>query len=137
DQSVSNFVSNIHLPTIYVDGREIADLNAKIQSEYITRFDSLKEQMTQAESNYSFNVTYTYFDNIVGLRKVVSLVITQQIIDTDSQTITSERVTTYNVDLSSKTTLAQADVVVDLLGKDYKTILRDQVKEYIINNGYA
>src|SRR5690625_6620456 len=45
------------------------------------------------------------------LRKVVSLVITQQIIDTDSQTITSERVTTYNVDLSSKTTLAQADVV--------------------------
>ena len=137
DQSVSNFVSNIHLPTIYVDGREIADLNAKIQSEYITRFDSLKEQMAQAESNYSFNVTYTYFDNIVGLRKVVSLVITQQIIDTDSQTITSERVTTYNVDLSSKTTLAQADVVVDLLGKDYKTILRDQVKEYIINNGYA
>ena len=82
--------------------------------------------MSQAESNYSFNVTYTYFDNIVGLRKVVSMVITQQIIDTDSQKVTSERVTTYNVDLSSKTTLSQSDVVIDLLGKDY-----------IISNGYA
>ena len=137
DQSVSNFVSDIHLPTIYVDGREIADINAKIQSEYVTRFDNLKEQMSQAESNYSFNVTYTYFDNIVGLRKVVSMVITQQIIDTDSQKVTSERVTTYNVDLSSKTTLSQSDVVIDLLGKDYKTILKDQVKDYIISNGYA
>lgn len=137
DKSTSNFVSDIHLPTLYVDGKELADLNAKIQGEYTQRFDTLKEQMQQADSNYSFNVTYTYYDNIVGVRKVVSLVIKQQIIDTDSQTITSERVTTYNVDLSSKTTLAQADVVVDLLGKDYKTILRDQVKEYIINNGYA
>lgn len=71
DKSTSNFVSNIHLPTIYVDGKEVAQVNAKIQSEYTERFNNLKEQMKQAESNYSFNVTYTYFDNIVGLRKIV------------------------------------------------------------------
>jgi hypothetical protein len=134
---LSNFVSDIHIPTIYVDGKEIAELNAKIQNEYTTRFENLKEQMSKAESNYSFNVTYTYFDNIVGLRKVVSIVVTQQIIDTDSQKVTSEKVTTYNVDLSSKTTLDQSDVLVDILGKDYKTILKDQVKSYVINNGYV
>jgi hypothetical protein len=137
DKSLSNFVSDIHIPTIYVDGKEIAELNAKIQNEYTTRFENLKEQMSKAESNYSFNVTYTYFDNIVGLRKVVSIVVTQQIIDTDSQKVTSEKVTTYNVDLSSKTTLDQSDVLVDILGKDYKTILKDQVKSYVINNGYV
>ena len=71
------------------------------------------------------------------MASLVSMVITQQIIDTDSQKVTSERVTTYNVDLSSKTTLSQSDVVIDLLGKDYKTILKDQVKDYIISNGYA
>lgn len=137
DKSTSNFVSNIHLPTIYVDGKEVAQVNAKIQSEYTERFNNLKEQMKQAESNYSFNVTYTYFDNIVGLRKVVSIVVKQQIIDTDSNKVTSEKVTTYNIDLSSKSTLSQSDVVADILGKDYKDILKKQVKDYIINNGYA
>ena len=137
DKSTSNFVSNIHLPTIYVDGKEVAQVNAKIQSEYTERFNNLKEQMKQAESNYSFNVTYTYFDNIVGLRKIVSIVVKQQIIDTDSNKVTSEKVTTYNIDLSSKSTLSQSDVVADILGKDYKDILKKQVKDYIINNGYA
>lgn len=136
DKSVSNFVSDIHLPTIYVDGKEIAEINAKIQNEYTTRFDTLKSQMSKAESNYSFNVTYTYFDNIVGLKKVVSLVITQQIIDTDSNKVTSEKVTAYNVDLAAKTTLAQSDVIVELLGKDYKDLLKEQVKNHIVNNGY-
>ncbi|MGN1013646.1 MAG: hypothetical protein ACI4ON_07475 [Clostridia bacterium] len=136
DKSTSNFVSDIHLPTIYVDGKEITELNAKIQAEYTTRFDNLKEQMTKAESNYSFNVTYTYFDNIVGLKKIVSLVIKQQIIDVDSQKVTSEKVTTYNVDLSAKKTLAQADVLLDLLGKDYKDTLKKQVKDYVVNAGY-
>ena len=92
--------------------------------------------MTKAESNYSFNVTYTYFDNIVGLKKIVSLVIKQQIIDVDSQKVTSEKVTTYNVDLSAKKTLAQADVLLDLLGKDYKDTLKRQVQDYVINAGY-
>ena len=135
DKSTSNFVSNIHLPTLYVDGKELADLNAKIQGEYTQRFDTLKEQMQQADSNYSFNVTYTYYDNIVGVRKVVSLVIKQQIIDTDSQTVTSERINTYNVDLSSKSTLAQSDVIVDMLGKDYKDLLKNQVRDYVVSQG--
>lgn len=137
DKSKSNFVSDIHIPSIYVDGKEIAELNAKIQNEYVTRFDNLKEQMAKAESNYSFNVTYTYFDNIVGLRKIVSLVIKQQIIDTDSNKVTSEKVNTYNIDLSSKATLTQSDVLLDLLGKDYKDIVKQQVKNYIINEKYA
>lgn len=137
DKSTSNFVSDIHLPTVYVDGKEITELNAKIQSEYISRFDNLKEQMSKAESNYSFNVTYTYFDNIVGVRKVVSLVIKQQIIDTDSQKVTSEKVTTYNVDLASKSTLSQSDVLFDILGKDDKDILKKQVKDYVVNKGYV
>ncbi len=137
DKSKANFVSDIHLPTIYVDGKEITDINVKIQDEYTTRFNTLKESMKDAESNYSFNVTYTFHDNLVGTKKVVSLVLKQQIIDTDSQKVTSEKVSSYNVDLSSKTILSQNDVLVDLLGKDAKTILKGQVKEYLVNNKYT
>lgn len=137
DSSSSKFVSDMHLPSIYVDGKEIAELNAKIQSEYIQRFDNLKTQMKDAESKYSFNVTYTYFENIVGLRKVVSIVMKQQIIDTDAQKVTSEKISTYNIDLSSKATLSQSDVLLDVLGKNYKDDLKNKVKEYIIGNGYT
>lgn len=137
DQSRKNYVSDIHLPAIYVDGKEITELNAKIQSEYTNRFETLKEQMVDADSNYSFNVTYTYYDNIVGLKKVVSLLVKQQIIDVDSQKVTSEKLTTYNVDLSSKKTLAQSDVLLDILGKDYKEVLKTSVKDYIVNNKYV
>ncbi len=136
DKSTSKFVSDIHLPMIYVDGKEITELNASIQSEYTERFETLKEQMKSAKSNYSFNVTYTYYDNIVGVRKIVSILIKQQIIDTDSQKVTSEKLTTYNVDLSSKKTLAQSDVVLDMLGLEYKDILKKQVKDYVVSNGY-
>lgn len=134
DSSSSKIVSDIHLPQIYVDGKEIAELNAKIQDEYTTRFETLKESMSKAESKYSFNVTYTYYDNIVGIKKVVSLVVKQQVIDKDSNKITSEKLTAYNVDLSSKTTLSQNDVLLDILGKDYKALLKDQVKDYVVSN---
>lgn len=137
DKSTKNFVSDIHLPTIYVDGKEIADINVKIQDEYNNRFETLKEQMKSAESNYSFNVTYSYYNNIVDLKNVVSLVIKQQIIDTDSKKVTSEKVTTYNVDLAAKTTLSQSDILLALLGKDYKDTLKEQVKNYIINQKYT
>ncbi len=137
DKSVSSIVSDMHLPTLYVDGKEITELNAKIQSEYTERFNSLKEQMDNVKSKYSFNVTYTYYDNIVGIRKIVSLVIRQQIVDTESQKITSEKVTTYNVDLSSKATLKQEDVLLDILGKDYKEVLKNTVKSYVISKGLA
>lgn len=134
DQSKKNCVSDIHLPTLYVDGKEIADLNVKIQNEYVNRFNTLKEQMNNTDSNYSFNVTYTYYENIVGVKKVVSIVVNQQVVDTDSQKITSEKVTTYNVDLSSKNVLAQSDVLLDLLGKEYKDKLKTTVKDYVVSN---
>ncbi len=135
DKSTANYVSDIHLPTIYVDGKEITEFNAKIQSEYTTRFENLKTSVSEkAESNYSFNVSYKYYDNIVGTKKIVSLVVEQQIVDVDSKKVTSEKITTYNIDLASKETVTQNEVVPELLGKDYKDIIKTQVKDYVVSN---
>jgi len=119
DQSTSNFVSNIHVPNIYVDGKEVEDVNSKIKDEYNSRFETLKQQMSKADGSYSFNVTYVSYDNIVGLKRIVSLVVKQQIIDNDSKKVTSEKVTTYNVDLSSKALITQSDIDQEILGKDF------------------
>ena len=93
--------------------------------------------MIKAEGKYSFNVTYTYFENIVGLKKIVSLVVKQQIIDRDSQKVTSEKMTVYNVDLSARTTVTQQEIALEIFGKDYKEILKKQVKNYIVSKGYV
>ena len=124
DQSTPNFVSNIHVPNIYVDGKEVEEINSKIKDEYNKRFETLKEQMVKAESKYSFNVTYTYYENIIGLKKIVSLVVKQQIIDADSQKVTSEKITVYNVDLSAKATVDMNTIALDMFGKDYKVLLQ-------------
>lgn len=135
DRTTENYVSDIHLPNIYVDGKEIAQIDAKIFEEYTTRFENLKNAVSgKAESKYSFNVSYDYYDNIIGLKKVVSIVVLQQIVDTDSNKATSTKVTTYNIDLASKAILTQADVLVDILGKDYKELIKKQVKDYVVSN---
>lgn len=137
DSTTANFVSNIHVPTIYVDGKEVEEINTKIKDEYDQRFETLKEQMAKAEGKYSFNVTYTYYENIIGLKKVVSLVVKQQIIDTDSQKVTSEKETIYNVDLSARTTISLQEIALEMFGKDYKEILKKEVKSYIVSKGYV
>lgn len=137
DQSTPNFVSNIHVPNIYVDGKEVEEINSKIKDEYNNRFETLKEQMVKAESKYSFNVTYTSYENIIGLKKIVSLVVKQQIIDTDSQKVTSEKVTVYNVDLSAKATVSLNEIALEVFGKDYKDIMKNQVKDFIVSKGYV
>jgi hypothetical protein len=137
DSTSANFISDIHVPTIYVDGKEVEEINTKIKEEYDQRFAALKEQMIKAEGKYSFNVTYTYFENIVGLKKIVSLVVKQQIIDRDSQKVTSEKMTVYNVDLSARTTVTQQEIALEIFGKDYKEILKKQVKNYIVSKGYV
>ena len=135
DRTTENYVSDIHLPNIYVDGKELTEIDAKIFEEYTTRFENLKNAVSgKAESNYSFNVSYKYYDNIIGLKKVVSIVVNQEIVYTDSNKITSKKVTTYNIDLSSKAIITQSDVLVDLLGKDYKDLIKNQVKDYVITN---
>lgn len=135
DSTTANYVSDIHLPNIYVDGKELTEIDAKIFEEYTTRFENLKNAVSnKAESNYSFNVSYNYYDNIIGLRKVVSVIVTQEIVDTDANKVTSKKVSTYNIDLGSKAIITQADVLVDLLGKDYKDLIKNQVKDYVVSN---
>lgn len=135
DKTTPSYVSDIHLPNIYVDGKELTEIDAKISEEYTTRFENVKNAVSgKTESNYSFNVSYKYYDNIVGTKKVVSIIVDQQIVDTDSNKSTSRKVTTYNIDLASKSIITQADVLVDLLGKDYKELIKSQVKDYVISN---
>lgn len=135
DRTTENYVSDIHLPNIYVDGKELTEIDAKIFEEYTTRFENLKNAVSgKAESNYSFNVSYKYYDNIIGLKKVVSVIVDQQIVDTDSDKVTSRKITTYNIDLGSKAVITQADVLIDLLGKDYKELIKKQVKNYVVSN---
>ena len=68
---------------------------------------------------------------MIGSKKVLSIVINQKIIDTANNNVTMEQINTYNIDLVNKTKISQSDIARNTLGKDYKTVLRSKVLNYL------
>ena len=90
--------------------------------------------MNNAENSFKYTVSYEYYDNMVGSKKIISIVITQKIIDVSNSKTTMEKINTYNVDLVSKSYISQSDIARSILGKEYKTILKNKVLSYVVEN---
>ena len=92
--------ANITLPQISVQGEELTDLNTEITTSYKELFTKLKEQLKSADSNYTYIVTYNKYDNMVGTSKVLSLTVFSRVRDDKASKNTTEKITTYNIDLN-------------------------------------
>ncbi len=134
DKTNKKISGNIVLPEIYVEGVVLKDVNDKIAKDYSDIFSGLKTQMLDAENTFEYIVSYDYYDNMVGSKKIVSFVIRQKILDKSNENVTMERINTYNVDLAGKKEISQSDIAKNILGVDYKTILRKQIIEYLVEN---
>ncbi|MDO4282406.1 MAG: hypothetical protein Q4D02_02115 [Clostridia bacterium] len=134
DNTNKKITGKITLPEIYVEGIVLADVNDSIEKDYSDTFAGLKEQMGSAENKFQYLVSYTYYDNMVGSKKVVSIVINQKIIDLANSETTMEKINTYNVDLVNKAKISQSEIARGILGVDYKTILRSKVLNYVVEN---
>ena len=110
DKSTSNFVSDIHLPTLYVDGKELADLNAKIE-ELNKQITDLKAEISEKDIQ------------IADLKKEVA---------TKQETINNlqSQLDTIN------SQLAQTNATAAQILKDYKAYSKGQlVTGTMANNG--
>ncbi len=131
DNTNKKISGEITLPEIYVEGVVLQEINDAIEKDYSDTFSGLKEKMSSAENNFKYVVSYTNYDNMIGSKKVLSVVINQKIIDTANDNITMEQINTYNIDLVNKTKISQSDIARNTLGKDYKTVLRSKVLNYL------
>ena len=133
DKSNIKIKSNITLPEISISGVALTEKNEEIEKKYTKLFSSLKEQMNSAKNNFTYNVSYNKYDNMVGSDKILSLTIYQRVMDDAAKKNTTEKIETYNIDLATKKDASQEDVALGILGKDYKTKIQDTVKNYVIS----
>lgn len=134
DNTNKRISGKITLPEIYVEGVALTKINDSIEKDYTDTFLGLKEQMGSAENKFEYVVSYTSFDNMIGTKKIVSILIYQKIVDSANNKTTMEKINTYNIDLVNKEEISQSEIAKSILEKDYKTILRNKVLKYVVDN---
>lgn len=137
DKENTKLKGNITLPQIEVNEKKLTEINSQIETEYTSRFESLKEQMKSAENKFTYKVTYNKYENEVGNMKILSLTIYQRVIDDSSKESTTDKVETYNIDLKTGKTVEESVVMLELFGKEYKSKVNDAIRSYVVNKGYA
>ena len=134
DEANKNFTANIKLPKVSVMGEELASINLEIKEKFTKLFDSLKSEMTDVKNSFTFKTTYKYYDNIIGDKRILSITIHQRIVDDKAGSTTTDKILTYNIDLSKKELVDESDMALVMFGKDYKTIMKNAIKNYVVDN---
>lgn len=137
DKSMSetsgNFKTNITMPVISVAGEELADINNEIEKYFSERSNALKEQMAgKVENKFTYKVTYKVYENSINDNKILSITIHERIVDNAAGTTTTDRVNGYNVDLAKRKLMTQEEAAVEVLGSNYFSLIKDQIKETVV-----
>ena len=135
DSSNSKMKANMTLPLISIDSEELTTINEEINKYYTEMFSSLKEEMGAATSKYTYKVTYNVYDNMVEENNIISVTIYERIVDDSAKKNTMDKIKTYNIDAATKEQISQSnDIALTLFGKEYKTVIRDAIKDYVVSN---
>lgn len=135
-ETSGNFNVNISLPQISVDGIELYDINNNIYNQFEQRYTTLKEENAKdLENKFTYKLTYKKYENTLESgEKIISITIYERIIDDSKGVDTMYKIYGYTINLNNKVMLTQDDIAADLLGPTYKTLIREKVKAYVINN---
>lgn len=134
DDSSKKFKASIVLPKITVMDKELTKINEEIKNKFNKLYDSLKSEMDSVENSFTFKTSYKFYENIIGDKKVLSITIHQRIIDDKAGTTTTDKIVTYNIDLAKKEIVEESDIALAIFGKEYKTIIKNAIKNYVVKN---
>jgi len=133
DSTNQKFTADILLPKLKVMDEEVTDINKEIKDKFTKLYDSLKSEMSTVENSFTFKTTYKYYDNIIGDKRILSITIHQRIVDDNEGTTTTDKVITYNIDLAKCKIVDEADIAIVMFGKEYKTVIKNAIKDYVVN----
>lgn len=134
DDSNKNFGASIVLPKITIMEEELISINTEIKDKFTKLYDSLKSEMDSVENSFTFKTSYKVYDNVIGDRRILSITIHQRIVDDNEGTTTTDKIVTYNIDLAKKELIEESDIALVIFGKEYKTIMKNVIKDYVIKN---
>ena len=132
DTSNTKIKSNMTLPIVSVNGENLSDINTQIQENYEKLFSALQETLSSAENKFTYRVTYKTYDNTIGQNRILSITIFQRVTDDSAKKNTTEKVNTYNINLATKQIVKIDEIAVDIFGNDWKSIVNDGIKNYVV-----
>ncbi|MDD3304415.1 MAG: hypothetical protein PHP54_05820 [Clostridia bacterium] len=133
DTSNAKIKADITIPVVTLGKEKLEELNKKIDDQYTQRYVNLKDQMKSADHKYTFTVSYNNYDNTVNDKRILSLTLHQRIIDDAAKKSTTEKIECFNINLETGKEITEKEILVSMLGKDYKMIVKNSVKGYVVS----
>lgn len=134
DKGNSKFKADFILPKITINSEELTEINEEILKKYNSLFTSVRSEMSSVENSFTFKTSYKYYDNVVGDKRILSITVYQRILDDKDGNTTTDKVETYNINLKTKQKIEEKNVAQLMLGKEYKTIIKNSIKKYVLDN---
>lgn len=131
--STGKFKSNIAVPKVEIDGEELTEINEKILNKFLVRYNAVKDEVQELENKFTYKVTYNKYENKVNNKRILTFTFYERIIDDAKGTDVTYKLYAYNIDLVTRKIISQDEVAVLILGSTYKTIIKEQIKDFVIS----
>ena len=128
------FKSNITVPRISIDSVDLTDINNAILNKFNERYEIVKKQAKDLENNFTYKVTYKQYESKVEGTRILTFTFHERIIDDAKGTETMYKLYAYNINLATKEIMSQDDAASLILGSTCKTLMRNQVKSFVVDS---
>ena len=133
DNSFEKLKCDISVPYIYIDGKELEKFNKNLENKFTKTFESFKESMKDVENEFTYRVYYEVLSNVVKNEGIISIIMTEKMVNTKTQEESLKKRYTYNIDIATGEVLEQRDVLVSVLGASYKDAIKESISTYLDN----
>ena len=73
------------------------------------------------------------YESKIGNKRILSFTFYERIIDDSKGTDVTYKLYAYSIDLVTRELITQDEIGVLILGSTYKTIIKEQIKEFVLN----
>lgn len=131
--SSGKFKCNIAVPKIEIDGEELTTINDQILNKFLVRYNSVKDEVQNLENKFTYKVTYNKYESRVNGKRILTFTLYERIIDDAKGTDVTYKLYAFNIDLATRKLMTQDEAAIVILGSTYKTIIKEQIKEFVIS----
>ena len=134
DKSLENIKSDLSIPFVFINGEELKEFNSELEEKYKKQFEGFKETMSSVEHSFTYRVYYQVFSSVVRNEGIISIIVTEKMVDDENQEESLKKRTTYNISIDTKEVLDQRDVIISILGASYKDAIKESLSSYLEEN---
>lgn len=130
--TTGKFKSNIAVPSISIDGDVLEEINEEILNKFLVRYNAVKDEVKDLENKFTYRVTYNKYESKVGGKRILAFTFYERIVDDSNGEDVTYKLYSYNIDLATRKLISQDEAALLVLGSTYKTIIKEQIKDFVI-----